>query len=656
MKNRKFFWKVLTAAILVSGILFGTTSCKQTAEEVLNSITGNSTIDNLISNFKTGTYTGSVSKVKLTQNDGVVTITWENPVDDPRFERVGVYQDSDPTPIEMLDKDDEPKAVVDGLEEGKRYTFSVFAMGKEDDGSLSYTKNPWYKSIKIGAVTKYQFIGRGYNAITGEYFCYSTGLKDQIIEFDENFKPSLETVNSSDVSYSAGQTFTSYQKEFTEKAGIEGGYAGFSASVDVDFSSSEGYTEETSFASANGVNKKEREYLKSTQTSIDTLKAHLTEDFKDAINNSKISPEKIFKDYGTHVMLDTYIGGRFTVNYTYKNTERESAESITVGVKANYEGAFSAGASSETGYGTNSKMNSSNTNVSGYSRGGKSVSFASIEQAVEAWGEWNSSLDEDASTWSLIDSPETINNQDENTGVWLFADSPARQKEIRDAYLKLLEQNAESFAAKQIKKWVKAITVYDTGNGNDGTYASIRNAVRGKLGHDNFIIAGENGAENNGVGAYELNSGINKNTRVYLIMIMTTNKDEALRGIIGNSAKSASDTENVCLRNPQIDKSQWEQVTGNYRTGRGDGYRVFFTSNTQNRNGTTGEKAHPIKEIAVYNSSRPYNSASKMALRSWKAELDYGSEESTTGNNITTSSGGDDIFIRIYYDPEDVDE
>ena len=43
-------------------------------------------------------------------------------------------------------------------------------------------------------------------------------------------------------------------------------------------------------------------------------------------------------------------------------------------------------------------------------------------------------------------------------------------------------------------------------------------------------------------------------------MELTTKKEEALRGVIGNSAKSVSDTENVAYRNPWVDASLWKEV------------------------------------------------------------------------------------------------
>ena len=129
-----------------------------------------------------------------------------------------------------------------------------------------------------------------------------------------------------------------------------------------------------------------------------------------------------------------------------------------------------------------------------------------------------------------------------------------------------------------------------------------------------------------------------------------------MRGVIGNSAKSVSDTENVAYRNPLVDASLWKEVNiidnpssgGRYNLGKpnDDGYRVLFNSYEQNRDGTTGENAYIIKEIAVVNTTQRTSSQSKASASYTIAE----DENGQNGNNITTKSGGDDIYLRIYYD------
>ena len=87
---------------------------------------------------------------------------------------------------------------------------------------------------------------------------------------------------------------------------------------------------------------------------------------------------------------------------------------------------------------------------------------------------------------------------------------------------------------------------------------------------------------------------------------------------------------------------------GRYNWGSSkDGNRVLFNSYEQNRDGITGENAYIIKEIAVVNTSQNTSSQSKVSESCYKIAKD---ENGMNGNNITTSTGGDDIFLRIYYE------
>ncbi|MDY5831246.1 MAG: MAC/perforin domain-containing protein, partial [Treponema sp.] len=598
-------------------------------------------------------YTGKISGLDYVCGDGNVMFTWENP-DDEKFSGLNLYVNGE---LYETYESNETEVLIDKLENNNVYSFSFVAKAKDGSDVEIESLNKIVKKIKIESFTAYDFIGRGYNAITGEYFCYCTGLKDYILEFSSDFKPVVESVNSSDTTFTSGQTLSSYKTDFNQKVGVEGGYAGFSASVDVDFGKTESFSEETSFASAYSMNKKEREYIENSKRNIPLIKKHLKEDFQKDLNDSSVTPEKLFATYGTHVLLDTYLGGRFAVNYTYKNYSRESSEKISVAVKANYEGAFKVGGSSETGFGEESSMTNENTSVSGYSRGGKSVAFASLEQAVEKWLEWTDSLNdsENKKDWSLIDSPETISNQEVNTGIWLFAEDEGRRNEIHTYYLTELEKNASSFASKQTKKYIKSARVWTNGT-NKGDYASVRKKVTAMLGHENFIIAGENSSSGLPIYEFDLNKELGSDScYAYLVMELTTKKEEALRGVIGNSAKTVPDTENVAYRNPWVDASLWKEVSiidnpskgGRYNWGTSkDGYRVLFNSYEQNRDGRTGENAYIIKEIAVVNTTRNTSSQSKVS-ESYKIAED---KNGMNGNNITTSTGGDDIFLRIYYD------
>lgn len=371
-------------------------------------------------------------------------------------------------------------------------------------------------------------------------------------------------------------------------------------------------------------------------------------------------------------MLETDIGGRFVVNYTYTNTEGEDSTTFSLAVEANYEGIFNAGASSNTGYGQNSKMTNSNTKISGYTRGGNGAAFSTMEEAIQSMKDWTISLD-DETKWSLIDSPSTITEQDECTGIWLFADSEGRKNEIHNKYIELLQQNEASIASVQTAKWIKNIYLWDSDVLGEKSFKDMKLALHGEIPNAEIKFAGENSAafeklaqtytgaelekqQNNYIKQFDLMSGAGNNY-VYMIFEYTTNKDEALRGVYGNSSGKMSNTKNINYRYEEkdskikYDTSLWSIVrpidSDDDDYCGGDKTRVIFKSYKQNRNGTKGANAYPIKEIAVYNKSIGKTSAATMISR-WKISSEG------DGIDIGKDAGGDYIYLRIYYDEEDL--
>lgn len=616
-------------------------------------------------------YAEKISNLTYKTNQGTITFKWTNP-DSSDFSGVHIYQDSNL--IKTLEKD-KTEYSINTLDINTTYTFMFTAYKLDENGVEIESKNVEVITIQLGrGSSKYGFIGRGYDAINGEYFCASAnGLKGQILQFGEDFAVINEAINNSDITYYAGKTFNSYRKDFAETLGITGGYAGFSGSFDTSVGFSSNYSEEISFASATSKNLKTKEYLETSQKDLAILKQNLTSDFSAAINNSSLKPEDLFKKYGTHVMLETDIGGRFVVNYTYTNTEGEDASNFKMSVKANYEGVFKTDGNSDTQFDQNSKMSQSNTKISGYTRGGSGAAFSNMDNAIESMQEWTASLD-DEKKWSLIDSPSTIADENICTGIWLFADDEQRQKEIHDAYTDLLSKNADSIASIQTSKWIKDIYLFDSDVLGKKSYKEMKEILKGKLPNKEIMFAGENSAEfkelantysgktledkqDEYIKQFDLMSGAGHNY-VFLLFEYTTNKDEALRGVFGNSNSNFDNAKNINYykekkveKAVQYDKSLWEMVTPissqdvDYCGGSDE--RVLFKSYKQNRDGTTGTKAFPIKEIAVYNKNIIKTSAAEMISR-WTLSSEG------DGIDIGRGTGGDYIYFRIYYDKDDV--
>ncbi len=590
-------------------------------------------------------YFGELTNVKFTVSDGIVTFTWDNPTDDA-FAGVTIYRSD--SLVDNLDTTVDTYTTP-ALEVGD-YNFKLVARGKNRKGQVVESLNPWSKIVTISKYIKYGYIGRGYDSVNGEFFCGGEALKDPVIEFNEEFKPKLdERPIDAESSFAIDSSISSFQKKFNESVGIAGGYAGFSGSIAVSFGKDEKFSEETVFASGTSLIRNAREYIDNTNKTKDVIKAHLTDEFKKRINDSSYTPEKIFETFGTHILLDTYIGGRFLLTYQYTNSTSQTIQNIEVNVKATYQGAFSAGVASSTDYETNQFFNSSNTKINGKAYGGRGVAFSSFKTAVDAWNKWSDTLAADSNTWTLVDSQNTIKLEDEVTGIWLYADDPARQAELKNKYHELLERNSSSLASRQTRKWVKSVKVLDYGKDAPGSFNDIRNRVLSYSGSNfNFEIVGENAASEQDVRKCDILKGTGGNY-AYLIVEYTTDINEALQGVIATP-------QYLRWVNRQVIEDEWTKMplinnpnTTKYYTDGNYDYRYLFNSWTQNREGTMG--AYPIKEVVIYNSTINYSSASSKALNEWTL--------SATGNGNKTNhhaGKGDTIYLRIYYDPIDYSE
>ena len=180
--------------------------------------------------------------------------------------------------------------------------------------------------------------------------------------------------------------------------------------------------------------------------SPDTLRDFLTPQFKEDINNPNITPQRIFETYGTHVMLDIELGGRLEIrlssNYsseeTTKNAEQSSSELI-VAVTKGKESVDSDTVSYST----------TDVYATVEAHGGISIPFVVWDGSAFSGNitNWSQSIGNDQTSCVLIDSPSCLDNEDWSTGIWLYADSLDRQKEIKEAYLQKLYGNYASLVS-----------------------------------------------------------------------------------------------------------------------------------------------------------------------------------------------------------------
>lgn len=88
-------------------------------------------------------------------------------------------------------------------------------------------------------LSKKHFVGRGYDYFSE--FAMETKLKESVLDFNKMLNADylqLSKVNKAEISTVYGSTTEEYSKSYQVGAGVEGSYAGFSASLETNFGNS----------------------------------------------------------------------------------------------------------------------------------------------------------------------------------------------------------------------------------------------------------------------------------------------------------------------------------------------------------------------------------------------------------------------------------
>ena len=214
---------------------------------------------------------------------------------------------------------------------------------------LAFASCDWFgPGVDDEILGEMQFLGRGYD-VFGNY-ADPLALKAEVLDFDSMKAARLieqTKLETSDFRTIEGVTANEYMSELSERAGVSGSYAGFSGSVEVNFSESHYRYSEYSFATVQTLIKKHSARI-TLDTTVATLKGYLTDNATQALNDPTVAPEDVFDVYGTHVLRGIIIGGRLDYNVSANMSQVSSAKSIGVFAEAGYDGAFSASVSSET--------------------------------------------------------------------------------------------------------------------------------------------------------------------------------------------------------------------------------------------------------------------------------------------------------------------
>ena len=297
---------------------------------------------------------------------------------------------------------------------------SLGASQPGDGESGSYTNlNTLSEGLASAAPANATFVGYGYDILNQSYVHMEGFSKSRPILKESEVQKRLLTSDAPAQSSHTmmGQTMKTYCNSFSSEMELKSSYPLFSGKITSEFDSSKSTTTNTYFIKSLSFYPTYQEYIKVTPDLKDILDDSFEKDL-----NGDMSPEELFRTYGTHLVVEDLMGGRCEFNYTYSSSQGESQTKIMGKVEATYRFISGSGSVEDKTTATSFLENSSFTS-SLY--GGKKIDASTLDNLIKNQGEWIKSIDKSTSTIC------GISNMNSLKPIWEFASSSARAQELK---------------------------------------------------------------------------------------------------------------------------------------------------------------------------------------------------------------------------------
>ena len=435
------------------------------------------------------------------------------------------------------------------------------------------------------------YLGYGYNIVTGPYYC-KDGIKLSypIIDTDKLDNEKLiervtENNNNVDGDTMVAESAQSYSKQLSEKAKIEADI-GFTGSLKTSFKRD--YKTQTNtnqrFITTHAILVKENEYILGVDA--DLLADYTTNAFKK--NVSKMTANQLINTYGTHVLTDISLGGRFDINYFYTSSE----SSVTTNIKASAEASYRNIKGSMTGNDNETREEvDSRSEFKVLTYGGSlTVDPSSPEKAMSSYKEWSKAVED--GNLAFVNATNNIPLWDVVANLKDVDNASQKSKEIKKAFDDLVESTKGEFEDPvYAPRYISEILV-----GYGKKPYSAKNMLLSKEVLESDIID------------LDLNKGA-RGEYIYLGYKTTYNKEEAITDII---AEHYNDSQSKDLT---YDGNKYKIVPVDLNKGAGGKYIYLYytkdkddvepiTSIQYNHKGTWQYKnGNGYKPIKPYNKS-----------------------------------------------------
>ncbi|MCL2066936.1 MAG: InlB B-repeat-containing protein [Treponema sp.] len=326
---------------------------------------------------------------------------------------------------------------ISGFTQGGAITVTVQKAGWNIIHNLSaewnYTTTVYYG---YEGITYTGFLGKGYNVLHSPYYTSGEVKTNYILNMkrligEGKFVSDPDHYNSSDTIYIRGETLKKYAENFSLKMGISGGIGLFSASVSFSKNTANSIESYESFATSRTELIREKQNL--TAMPLTELRGYLEDEFKNnwLLNNS-VTPAQLFQNYGTHVFLTAYIGGRLDMGFMYHNTESKSATEIETSVRATY--AVVSGSFTETQKTLQEEFTANSEEFIKTEGGSQAYGMETYAEAQLRRANWKASVDA-GTRWSIVKGGN-LQSITEMVPLWELIDpsNTSRRDAIKNHY------------------------------------------------------------------------------------------------------------------------------------------------------------------------------------------------------------------------------
>lgn len=276
------------------------------------------------------------------------------------------------------------------------------------------------------------------------------------------------------------------------------------------------------------------------------LAGFATQGFK--ADAQKLTPELLLKKYGTHILKDIYLGGRFELNYIYTNTSNKSTEDIKASVSAS-----NAWVSGDASVSVNTKRKEVEQNSQLFIRaygGSVTVDPTSIEKVQASYADWAKGV-EDGKT-SFIDCTEIIPLWDVIASMD-FEGAKGKAEKVKDYFNSNSDKIAANFKESvSVKTYIASLHV-----GTGRSEMEAKNVLRQQGVLEGNIV----------------NLDLNKRAGgdyIYLGYKTTTDSSKAIRGICADYFKK-SNSSNITYNN-----SSYNIIKADLNKGAGGNYIYLY--------------------------------------------------------------------------------